>query len=187
MLVEDKVIHFLNHEIDWLILCVCVCIFIATSSSVEFSNDLIRPLLLQEHSDLVLASRNPALGNGVQSISEWLDMRGLDRRLRNSDIAPSSPRYDINRPFCEINTIKLLVQFDNFDPKRNFCFYARIHTYSPRVRKRTRDHWQQYTSLLRGGCKLKFYQEQTSLRVKGFILKSRKRADRVPSAGVRTR
>jgi hypothetical protein len=50
--------------------------------------------ILQEHADLVLASRNPALGHGVQSINEWLDMRGLDRRLRNSDIAPSTPRYD---------------------------------------------------------------------------------------------
>jgi hypothetical protein len=53
--------------------------------------------VLQEHADLVMASRNPGIGNGVQSLNEWLDMRGLDRRLKSSDIATSTPRYDINR------------------------------------------------------------------------------------------
>ncbi len=54
-------------------------------------------LFLQEHADLVLTSRTPALGNAIQSIDEWLDMRGLDRRLRSSDITTTTPRYDIRR------------------------------------------------------------------------------------------
>lgn len=49
-------------------------------------------LFLQEHADLVLTSRTPALGNAIQSIDELLDMRGLDRRLRNSDITTTTPR-----------------------------------------------------------------------------------------------
>ena len=69
---------------------------------------------MQEHADLVLASRNPAAGNGVQSINEWLDMRGLDRRLRNSDITPSSPRYNITGMSIRINQSNLHTRFNVF-------------------------------------------------------------------------
>jgi hypothetical protein len=52
---------------------------------------------LQERAGLVLASRAPAIGtNDAQSLNEWLDMQGLDRRLHNSDTTSSSPRYEIS-------------------------------------------------------------------------------------------
>jgi hypothetical protein len=72
--------------------------------------------VLQEHADLVLATRKPALGNGVQSISDWLDMRGLDRRLQNSDIVVStSPRYDIGGITFHISHKNLLARLYIFD------------------------------------------------------------------------
>jgi hypothetical protein len=41
---------------------------------------------LQERADLVL-TRGPDQGASVRSINEWLDRRGLDRRVPNSDAA----------------------------------------------------------------------------------------------------